>query len=213
MPLYADLYLDRIDLTRYAGVETCQVCRVNSRTELLGRLRSGQFRPGQCPHWPRERVEAFRRAIDAGEVLPSIPSLAVPQPADASLFDVNGPTAASPVLVTGNSRLTHEVLLSVLSSTTMPTWMVSVDSGGHTVDMAMVYETLTAEAIVAAIRDAASKADGFAGQIVLPGLAEKLAAPVFKILGRPVEVGPICAAELPLYFASDWCAETNHDSR
>jgi hypothetical protein len=204
MPLYADLYLDRIDLSRHTGAETCQVCRVDSLAELIDRLRSGAFCPGQCPHWPRERVEAFQLAVDAGKLLPRIPSLAVPQPAEAGLFDVNGPSAVSPVLITGNSRLTHEVLLSVLSTTTAPMWMVSVDTGGHTVDMSLVYGTLTAEAIAAAIRAGDSRGDDFTGRIILPGLAEKLAPGVSDMLGRPVEVGPICAAELPLYFGSDW---------
>ena len=143
-------------------------------------------------------------AIDTGEVLPRIPSLTVPQPAEAGLFEVNGPTAASPVLITGNSRLTHEVLLSVLSTTTAPTWMVSVDTGGHTVDMSLVYKTLTPEAIANALQADASRAYDPAGRIILPGLAEGLAAPVSEMLGRPVEIGPICAAELPLFFARDW---------
>ncbi len=204
MPIYADLYLDRIDLTRHTGTETCQVCRVDSLAELLRRLRSGQVCPGRCPHWPRERVEAFQTAIDARKVLPRIPALDVPQPADTGLFDVNGPTAISPVLITGNSRLTHEVLLSVLSTTAAPTWMLSVDTGGHTVDMSLVYKTLTPGAIAGAVEAGGSKADDFTGRIILPGLAEKLAAPVSEMLGRAVEVGPICAAELPLFFGSDW---------
>jgi len=204
MPLHADLYLDRIDLPRYAGTETCQVCRVDSMEELLDRLRRGKFRGGECPHWPRERVEAFRTAIDAGAALPSIPSLGVPRPTDAGRFELNAPTAASPVLVTGNSRLTHEVLMAVLSTTTAPMWLLSVDTGGHTVDMSLVYNTLTPEAIANALGADAPSAHNLAGRIILPGLAESLAAPVREMLGRPVEVGPICAAELPLFFAADW---------
>ncbi|MFH1267219.1 MAG: hypothetical protein ABIK89_15935 [Planctomycetota bacterium] len=204
MPLHADLYLNRIDLARYTDTETCQICRVDSLAELVDRLRSGQICPGRCPHWPRERVEAFQMAIDAGKVLPSIASLDVPQPTKAGPFDVNGPTAGSPVLITGNSRLTHEVLLAVLSTTTAPMWLVSVDTGGHTVDMSLVYETLTAELIADAIQAGDSRAGVFAGQIILPGLAEGLAARVSELLDRSVEVGPVCAAELPLFFASDW---------
>ena len=37
MALHADLYLDRIDLTRHVGAETCQVCRVDSLAELIDR--------------------------------------------------------------------------------------------------------------------------------------------------------------------------------
>ena len=37
MALNADLYVDRIDLARHAPAETCQICRVDSMEELLGR--------------------------------------------------------------------------------------------------------------------------------------------------------------------------------
>jgi acetyl-CoA decarbonylase/synthase complex subunit gamma len=204
MPLYADLYLDRVDLARYTHTDTCQVCHVDSLAELLDRLRSGRFCAGQCPHWPRERVEAFQMAVNAGELLPSIPSLDVPRPTRAGLFELNGPTADSPALVTGNSQLTHEVLLAVLSTTAAPMWMVSVDTGGHTVDMSLVFGTLTPEGIAGTFQAEDSPARGFTGRIVLPGLAEALAAPVSELLGRPVEVGPVCAAELPLFFGREW---------
>ena len=128
MLLSADLYLDRIDLRRHADTEACRVCRVDSLAELIDRLRSGRFRPGQCPHWPRQRVEAFLMAIGAGETLSAVPALDVPRPTRASLFDLNGPTKASPLLITGNSRLTHEVLPAVLSAMSWPMWMVSVES-------------------------------------------------------------------------------------
>jgi hypothetical protein len=204
MPPRADLYLDRIDLVRYAGTETCQVCRVESLEELVERLRSGQFCAGQCPHWPRQRVEAFQTAIDAGEMLPRIPALGVPRPADPGLFDFNQPDRAAPVLVTGNSRLTHKVLLAVLSTTASPFWMLAVDTGGHTVDMSLIYKTLTAEGVATAIPANGADSAPFTGRIILPGLAGTLAAPVTELLNRPVEVGPVCAAELPLFFGPDW---------
>jgi len=204
MPLHADLYLDQIDLSRYASAETCEVCRVDSLEELLARLRSSQLCPGKCPHWPRERVEAFQMAIDAGERLPTIPSLTVPRPTEAGLFELNDPGADSPVLITGNSQLTHEVLLAVLSTTTSPMWMLSVDTGGHTVDMSLVYGTLTPQAIAHAFQADDSSVRTLTGQFVLPGLAESLAAPASEMLNRQIEVGPVCAAELPLYLTSKW---------
>ncbi len=209
MPLYADLYLDKVDLTRHVGVEACQLCKVDSLEELLERLRSGQICGGRCVHWPPERVEAFRTAIDAGQALPAIPSLDIPRPTEAGLFELNDPTPASPVLVTGNSALTHEVLLAVLSTTSAPMWMVSVDTEGHTVDMSMVFKTLTPEAVAAALgsdqsADHDPRVEELSGRIILPGLAESLTAPLSELLGHPVETGPICAAELPLFLASEW---------
>lgn len=201
MPLHADLYLDRIDLARYTGTEMCQICHVDSHEELLARLRSGQVCPGQCPHWPRERIEAFQSAIDAGQNLPTVPSLTVPRPTDAGLFGLNAPTINSPVLITSNSQLTHEVLLAVLSTTTAPMWILSVDTCGHTVDMSLVFGTLTPQAIANALRADDSLANNLTGQLILPGLAESLAAPTSELIGRQVHIGPVCAAELPLFLA------------
>ena len=232
MPLQADLYLDQIDLTRHTDQELGEVCRVDSLEELLDRLRSGHLASGQCPHWPRERIEAFRMAIDAGQALPVIPSLDIPRPVEPGVLDLNGADAGSPVLITGNSQFTQDVLLAVLSTATASMRLVSVDTGGHTVDMSMVFGTLTPEGIAAAIQaddpggsasagrvilpglaaDLAkpaaddSRAGGLAGRIILPGLADALAGPVAEILGRPVEAGPVCAAELPLFFGGDWVA-------
>jgi acetyl-CoA decarbonylase/synthase complex subunit gamma len=199
--LHANLYVDRIDLTRYAGGETCQVCHVDSIDELAVRLRSGQVRAGSCPHWPPERIRAFHYALNARENMPTVPSLSVPRPAEVGLFDLNEPTAESPVLVTGNSQLTHQILLAVLATTTVPLRLLSVDTGGHTVDMSLVYETLTPGAIAASLETDHSQIARRAGRIILPGLAEPLADPLADALHRHVEVGPVCAAELPLLLA------------
>jgi len=204
MPLHADLYVDKIDLDRHIGGATCDVCRVASPGEFIERLRSGQIRSGECPHWSAERIEAFRYALDAGETLPTIPSLEVPRPAEVGLFDLNEPTHDSPLLVTGNSSLTHEVLLAVLSTATAPMWMLSVETGGHTVDMSMVYRTLTAEGVARAVAGEERLADTFVGRVILPGLAGPLAEPLSALLGPRVEVGPICAAELPLFMGPAW---------
>ncbi|MBN1347305.1 MAG: hypothetical protein JXQ73_31735 [Phycisphaerae bacterium] len=212
MPLNADLYLDRIDLARYAREETCDVCHVDSMDELVARLRSGRICSGKCPHWPPERVEAFRLALDAGKLLPTIPSLDLPRPAETGLFDLNEPAPDSPLLVTGNSQLTHEVLLAVLATTTAPMWMLSVDTGGNTVDMSLVYKTLTPDAVAAALREDDRISPASPTRIILPGLAEPIAQPLAQALGRPVETGPICAAELPLFLSSAWLRPGDSES-
>jgi hypothetical protein len=199
MPLHADLYLDRIDFRPHAEMKICRVCQVDSLEELLDRLRSGQLTGGRCPHWSRERVAAFRLALDAGQTLPVIPSLDIPRPVEPGVLDLNGATAEAPALITGNSEFTQEVLLAVLSTTTAPLRLVSVDTGGHTLDMSLVFETLTPKAIAGALR-----VGDFAGRVILPGLAEDLATPVSEALHRSIEVGPVCAAELPLFFGAGW---------
>ena len=204
MPPYADLYLDRIDLARYAGTATCQVCHVDSLEELVERLRSGQFCAGQCPHWPRERIEAFQMAIDAGTLLPRIPALSVPQPA------AHGPVRLQRA-GGGLARAGHRQLPPHARGAAGR----AVDDDRAHVDALGRYRRPHGRH-GAGLRDVHARgrrprrpgrrlAGGGAsrGRIILPGLAERLAGPVSEMLGRPVEAGPVCAAELPLFFGSD----------
>jgi hypothetical protein len=69
--------------------------------------------------------------------------------------------------------------------------------------MSLVYGTLAPEAIASTLGGDGPEMQDFAGRIILPGLAESLAAAVSQIVNRPVEVGPVCAAELPLFFSLD----------
>jgi CO dehydrogenase/acetyl-CoA synthase gamma subunit (corrinoid Fe-S protein) len=40
--------------------------------------------------------------------------------------------------------------------------------------------------------------------LIIPGLAAELKDDIEKVTGWPVEVGPVCAAELPCYFGDSW---------
>lgn len=203
MPLHADLYLDRIDVDRYTGGPMCDICHVDSREAFVERLREGRICEGVCPHWPADRVAAFRMALEAGETLPTVPSLDVPRPTDVGAIALNAPGQDAPLLVTSNSQLTHEVLLAVLATVTTPVWLLTVDTGGNTVDMSMVYGTLTAERVATALTTTREPTGPipreWCGPAILPGLARSIAEPLAGRIEHRVQVGPICAAELPLY--------------
>ncbi len=87
-------------------------------------------------------------AAKPDEILPEVEVFQFPNPGPTGLFPINHPERNSPILVSGNSKLTVEALTAVLSTTLSPFWYLVADSDGHTVDMAMVYETLTAERVV-----------------------------------------------------------------
>ncbi len=203
MPRNADLYLNRIDYDRYAKGETCDLCRAASLDELLDRLRRGEMPTGPCAHWPAGRQAAFHSALTAGEVVPEVPMLDLPRPVEPGLLEINAPEKGSPLLVTGNSELTQAVLLAILSRTSGPLRLLFADTHGHTVDMAMVFQVLTAERVAAALeREGVVPAEP--RRVVLPGLAARIAPAVTEKLGRQVELGPVCAAELSLYLGEDW---------
>jgi len=203
MPRNADLYLNRIAFDRYTSGESCELCRVDSLDELVNKLRRGEMPTGPCAHWPPERRTAFCTALDADQFLPRIPALEFPRPVDAGLFEFNSPTEKSPLLVTGNSEFTQAVLLAVISRTSSPLRVLFTDTLGHTVDMAMVFEVLTAQRVATAVEQAEVESSE-PSRIVLPGLAAAIAPALSSCLNRSVEVGPVCAAELSLYMGDDW---------
>jgi acetyl-CoA decarbonylase/synthase complex subunit gamma len=139
-------------------------------------------------------------AARPNEILPEVEVLQLPHAGPTGLFPINQPKQDSPILVSGNSRLTDEVLTAVLSTTLSPFWYLVVNTDGHTVDMAMVYETFTPERVVQMlIRE---EADHIAPRstLFLPGLAAPIRENLVQASGRSVTVGPVCAAELPLFF-------------
>ncbi len=171
----ANLYVDRIDFSRYEG--ECTRCGAHS-----------------C----RELVEKLSRS------LPAVPSLQHPRPVDAGLVEINEPGPGDPVLVTGNSALTQEVLLAVLSTTASPFFVLFSDTRGDTFDMSLILGSFTPGRLAAAVERHGVKERSGSSTLVLPGLAAALRDDVASAAGLPVEVGPVCAAELPLFFGDRW---------
>lgn len=198
----ADLYFKKINLLRYCD-ESCDVCKVNSFDEFVARLKSGELKNGLCPHWSEQKLRRFFQVVEMETALPRTPSVDVPMPAPAGMFDLNNPNESSPILLTGNSQFTLDVLSAVLSLTKSPFRLLCVDTRGDTVDMAMIYKTLTAKKVAEALEREFSSCVPSC-RIILPGLAEPLVEELRSSRYHNVEVGPICAAELPLYMGDYW---------
>ncbi len=200
--ILADLYENTIPLADYVSSHDCQACGFRDRAQFLEKLRSGQLRPDMC-RMSKERFWALSWAARPRDLLPQIEVLQLPSPGPTGLFPLNEPDLSSPVLVSGNSELTIEVLSAVLSTTTSPFWYLVVDTHGHTVDMALVYEVLTAERIARALLDEAISRKAREATVYLPGLAAPLTEKLTRSIDLPVKPGPVCAAALPLFFGKD----------
>ncbi len=197
--LRADLYEKSISIDNYISSNDCRACGFHSRSEFLDSLRAGRLKPSQCK-MARKRFLHLLWAAKPNEILPEVEVLQLPNPGPTGLFRINQPEKDSPILVSGNSKLTVEVLSAVLSTTLSPFWYLVVDTDGHTVDMAMVYEALTAERVVAVLTR--EEADQLAPEstLYLPGFAASIRDKLAEQSGRSVTIGPVCAAELPLFF-------------
>jgi len=127
-----------------------------------------------------------------------------PRPSFSGLVELNSPDTGSLVLVSGNNEYTEQVLMTVLGTTVCPFFVLFVNTEGDTVDMAMIFQTLTAEKIREELKETGLENRMKAGQLVIPGLAASLKNDIEKLTGWRVRVGPVCAAELPLFLSEIW---------
>lgn len=200
----ADLYLLRLQWLPYLTLDECRACGFQSCEEFLARLQNGEINLSTCTAFSPPKRFALQFALTGAATIPPVEALPLPQPTRAGLYEINRPGPEAPVLITGNSEITLTVLTAVLATTTSSFYLLLVDSRGDTVDMAMIYESLTAARIAAAL-EAERLADRVSQRrLVLPGLAASLQKPLQALCGWEVQVGPICALELPLFFGDYW---------
>jgi CO dehydrogenase/acetyl-CoA synthase gamma subunit (corrinoid Fe-S protein) len=198
----ADLYLNEIDLEKYFPPETCRRCGADSCKALVERLRRGEESEGAAPQ--SGELEGLRTVLALQDRLPRVPQLALPRPGPPGLTRLNDPKDGDPILITGNHVHTQEVLMTVLASTDRPFFLLCADTRGDSLDMAVILGTFTAETVSKALREAGLFKEAKASPLLLPGRAEPLAGAVREAAGRTVEIGPVCAVELPLYYRGRW---------
>jgi len=203
--LYANLYVDKIDLAPYLSPEDCRGAGVTGGARLAARLKEGALRPQDCPNLSPIKRYALSLALRAAEILPPIQSLEFPRPVEPSLFEINDPGPEAPVLVTGNSEFTLTVLTGLLALTVSPFFLLQADTRGDTADMAMIYRSFTPQRLDQAL-EAHKLADRVGHRdLIIPGvltpMREELAG---YLTGWTIRPGPICAAELPLFLGDKW---------
>jgi len=202
--LRADLYEKNLSIEPYLSMDDCRACGFSDRNEFLEKLRSGDIQPAQC-RITHTRFQSLLWAARPSEILPAVEVLQHPDPASPGFFPVNHPDRESPILVSGNSSLTIEVLSTILSTTISPFWYLIVDTDGHTVDMSLVYRVLTVDRILQAISREKIEQEAPDSPVFLPGLAAPLCEELQTKALRSVMPGPVCAAELPVFFGeSNW---------
>jgi len=191
--LKTNLYLDQIDLKRYCP-----------NAESPSTSGQGITCLDACPLMNAAQIKACRLALEASSYLPDGPPVTVPQPVDPGLIALNDPDENALVLVSGNSRITFEVLVAVWSQGVTPAYLLLVDCLGHTVDMAMVFSEFTSQRLEQAIKGTNLEGKVAHQRLVVPGLTAPLAAAFADATGWEIEVGPVCAAELPLFLGERW---------
>jgi CO dehydrogenase/acetyl-CoA synthase gamma subunit (corrinoid Fe-S protein) len=200
----ADLYIDRIDFLRYLPGTDCRECGELSCTALLKQLKNGTSTPAECPFLNENQIRAFQIALQADQHLPQVPALELPRAAPTGLTGINKASEDTLVLVSGNSEFTQEVLTAMIAFTLSPLWLLFVDCRGDTVDMSLIYQSLTVEKIVTTLEATPLHPGRVGREMVIPGFASRLEKSLAKHTGWQVRVGPVCIAELTLFLGDKW---------
>ncbi|MCL4502671.1 MAG: hypothetical protein M1438_12605 [Deltaproteobacteria bacterium] len=205
--LYANLYIDRIDLAPYLSPEDCRGAGMANAAQLAAKFKKGALRLDDCPGLSTARRAALDLALRAEEVLPKVQSLEFPRPLNPSLFELNDPGPGAPLLVTGNSEFTLTVLTGLLALTVSPFFLLQVDTRGDTADMSMIYRSFTPQRLDQALETQKLAERLSHRELIIPGvlapMKEELAG---YLTGWTIRPGPICAAELPLFLGDKWQA-------
>lgn len=200
----ADLYLEKVNLKKYLDKTDCAQCGITSCDEFIIALRNGIKKPQDCPFLSKNEVYAFEVVLRVKDLWPDVPLLTHPRPSLVGLVELNKPNTGSLVLISGNNEYTEQVLMTVLGTTIGPFFVIFVDTDGSTIDMAMIYQTLTAERVYKALKETEVEKKAGKRELIIPGFAASIKEDIEKLTGWRVRVGPICAAELPLFLSELW---------
>jgi CO dehydrogenase/acetyl-CoA synthase gamma subunit (corrinoid Fe-S protein) len=200
----ADVYLDTIDFLRYLKRTDCTQCGIKSCEEFVDALKKNLRKPQDCPFLNKNEVHAFSVALEAKDLWIDVPLLTHPRPSSIGLAEINNPLKDSLVIVSGNNDYTEQIFLTVLGTTISPFFVIFVDTDGSTVDMAMIYQILTADRIAKALKDTGIEEKTRRREMIIPGFASPLKTQIETLTGWQVQVGPTCVAELPLFLSEMW---------
>jgi len=195
----ADIYIDKVDTYSYWPANATIPCQ-----DFLARLKAGEVDMEDYPFLTSKQFKAFKLVLEAEKYLPSVPLLTIPQPMATDLLDMNEPDRNSLVIVSGNNQLTFEVLATIWAQGVTPAYFLIVDCLGSTVDMAMVYGEFTPERLAQMLKKSGLEKKVEHRNMIIPGLTSPLVEVFVRTTGWEIEVGPVCAAELPLFLGDRW---------
>ena len=202
--LYANLYVDRLEILPYLRPEECRGAGVKDCAQLAARLKDGAIRPEDCPGLSPRKRYALSLALRAAQIMPPVQSLEFPRPVAPDLHEINDPGPEAPVLVTGNSEFTLTVLTGVLATTTSPFYLLLIDCRGDTADMSVIYRSFTPQRLDQALETHHLARRVSRRRLIIPGVCAPLREELAAYTGWEIQAGPICAGELPLFLADYW---------
>ena len=188
------------DLAKYLPPEGCRGKGFAGARALSEALVGRKVKASDCQGIEPELADAIDGVLSLDLRLPE--SDPMMNQVGEKLIEINSPDSTSPVLITGNSVITKQVLTAIFSRTNVKAYLVPTETLGYTIDNAVNENTFTAMSVLKGIGDSriASKVDE--RRLILPGLAETAKSSIERITKWPAEIGPVSGFELPIFLAS-----------
>jgi acetyl-CoA decarbonylase/synthase complex subunit gamma len=121
------------------------------------------------------------------------------------LYEINAPTAESPVMVTTNFSITYFAVNNEVEGSGWPGWLLVTDAEGMSVLTAWAAGKLDADRIAKAVKTFGVAEHVSHRRLILPGQVAVLSGEVEESLpGWEIMVGPKEAVDLPGYLKVMW---------
>lgn len=197
-----DLYkLKAEQLENYLPTDKSGPTGFKTWSEYAQALIDGKAKAVECSKIDKKMAEAIDAVLSIGIRLPE--SDPMQQKIPEKLLEFNSPDESSPVLITGNSIITHQILKLILEKAKVKAFVIPVDTIGYTLDNAVVAGNFTPMMVMKALTDSGIVEKTTGKKAILPGKARDLKNGIERVTRWSYEVGPESAFELPLYLLAN----------
>lgn len=188
------------DMAKYLPPEGCREKGYAGARALAEALVSKKVKASECAGISPALADAIEGIFSLDLHLPE--SDPMMNRVGEKLIQINSPDVSSPVLITGNSVITKQILTAIFSATKVKAFIVPTETLGYTVDNAVNENTFTAMSVLKGIGESRIASMVEERKLIIPGVAEAAKSSIERITKWPVEIGPVSGFELPIFLVS-----------
>jgi acetyl-CoA decarbonylase/synthase complex subunit gamma len=194
-----DLYwMKADDLAKYLPEGGCSGAK--DAAELAQMLIGKKLKAAACDKIDKKMAAAIDGVLSVDIRLPE--SDPMQQKVPEKLFEYNSPDAESPIIMTGNSIITHQILGLILNAAKVKAFVIPIDTMGFTYDNAVAGGNITPMQVMKALTESGISTRTMSKRMIIGGLGEGLKSSIERITRWSIDVGPVSGYELPLYLLS-----------
>jgi len=185
-------------IVKYLPGKDCGNCGYASCLEFARALSEGKTSVKECPEMAMRMSESLAGALSIKlEVHEADATMST---VSEKMIELNSPSEDSPVLITGNSGVTFEVLKLIFSKTPgASAYLVPTETKGFTIDHAAGMKLVTPMTVMRGLTNSAVAMKVNHHKLIIPGLCAGIEKQLEQITRWTVEVGPISGFELPAF--------------